>query len=322
MFKNQNYSINYMREDNKHIVYNRQYNQIYTDLQEYMLNNRKLVNSMKMKIENENVPTCPTINSSNNNINNTSSTTTSKPISNNILKKDKNITNNKFNTNIKNNSNKIVNSKPITSHYTFVPTQPDKLFWCFYIFKNGIENYNQLGEINVVHDKKIKIEYIQKMRLKKNQLKPHKIATQNYVENYLLNEDKIDLKSFLYLCVFEGLNVMYINKKTFYEKILTEEDDEFNKDSENKDKICVLSKIDGSSDNYGCEINISNEKITYYREKYYHLENIDKPVKTFSAYKLDELVDLCNKLGIDIMNPLTNKKKTKKEMYESIVQYF
>ena len=313
MLKNPNYNINYMREDNKHIIYNRQYNEIFSKLQEYMLTNKKLVNCMKTKIENETIPTTSTINNQ---------PKTNGTISNSILKKDKNITKNKFNTNIKTNSENIVHSKPITTHYTFVPPHHDKLFWCFFIFTNGIEKYNQLGEINVVHEKKVKIEYIQKMRLKKNQLKPHKIASLNYVENFLLNEDKIDLKSFLYLCVFEGLNVMYINKKTFYEKILTEEDDEFNKDSENKDKICVLSKIDGSNDNYGCEINISNEKITYYREKYYHLENIDKPVKTFSAYKLDELVDLCNKLGIDIMNPLTNKKKTKKEMYESIVQYF
>jgi hypothetical protein len=40
-----------------------------------------------------------------------------------------------------------------------------------------------------------------------------------------------------------------------------------------------------------------------------------------SGYKLSELVQICEKLGIDIINKETNKSKGKKELYEAIIQY-
>jgi hypothetical protein len=41
-----------------------------------------------------------------------------------------------------------------------------------------------------------------------------------------------------------------------------------------------------------------------------------------SGYKLSELVEICEKLAIDIFNKDTNKSKNKKDLYETIIQYF
>ena len=70
---------------------------------------------------------------------------------------------------------------------------------------------------------------------------------------------------------------------------------------------------------YGHVINhIDAEKI---KTTLYKLDNIDKPIKTLTAYKLSELIEICNKLSIDIINNETNKSKCKKELYESIIKY-
>ena len=42
---------------------------------------------------------------------------------------------------------------------TFSPKQKDSLFWCFYILKYGETNYEMLENINIVLEKKLKMEY-------------------------------------------------------------------------------------------------------------------------------------------------------------------
>ena len=224
------------------------------------------------------------------------------------------------------NSKKNIIKKPLIKankeSYIFYPKEKDMLFWIIYIMKNGMDSYETLENKNIVNEKRMKIEYVELLRKKKSSIKSHKIAPLNYIENYLVNEEKIDLKTFLALCIIEELDIIYSHKKTYYEFSKFVEDDE--PDIENKNnKINVVVRLDESGDiKYGYYVNVTNTKITEYRDKYYKMENIDKPIKVFSAYKLEDLIELCKKLAIDTMNPITNKKKTKKELYESIVQYF
>ena len=44
------------------------------------------------------------------------------------------------------------------------------------------------------------------------------------------------------------------------------------------------------------------------------VENINKPLKAISAYKADEIRELCKKFNIDIMKSDT-KFKTKRDLY-------
>ena len=72
---------------------------------------------------------------------------------------------------------------------------------------------------------------------------------------------------------------------------------------------------------YGYEMG-TNESISNIRNTFFKLEAIHKPIKAISAYRLDELINICNKLVININNNITSKQKSKKELYESIIQYF
>jgi uncharacterized protein involved in tolerance to divalent cations len=71
---------------------------------------------------------------------------------------------------------------------------------------------------------------------------------------------------------------------------------------------------------FGYEKN--NEVLNSIKATHYKVENIEKPIKTMSAYKLQELVDICQKLGIEFSNKDTNKTKNKKDLYEAIIQHF
>ena len=249
-----------------HNIQEGKYNDVINKLQDYMLNETTIKNSLSNKIDNilENI----------------------------CLVKPNKI----FEKNIK---------ERIT---TFSPKQKDSLFWCFYILKYGEQNYEMLENINIVLEKRLKIEYIEKIRKEKQIVKSHKFATLTHLENQLANEEKIDINTFFTLCVVENINVLYICKKTYFELLM------------NDDKIHIIHRLDNYS-KYGYE-GIEQSKIELYRSTLFKVDDVEKPIKSISSYKVSELVDFCSKLGIEICVKDTNKNISKKDLYESLIQYF
>jgi len=203
---------------------------------------------------------------------------------------------------------------------SFLPREKDKLFWCFFVMKNGFVEYEKLRLdidtnecINMVVEKKLKIDYVNKLRENKTIIKKYKIASLTDIENYLVNESVIDIKTFLILCILEELSVLYIKKKSYYDLNFVSSDVESSK------QHVILCHTPFK---YTYEFEKNQMDIEKYKTDLYKLDNIDKPIKSFSSYKLGDLVEICNKLSIEIVNSSTQKKKTKQELYESILQYF
>ena len=190
---------------------------------------------------------------------------------------------------------------------TFFPDVHDSLFWSFYIMKNGQEAYDSLGKINIVIERKIKIEYIERFRESKQALKTYKTAPLTHLENILLNEKQIDIKTLIALCVIEGISFMYIYKNTYFE---------MNIDPDESTQINTIVRMDMPT-RYGYKI---IQDIKSVRESFYKIDNMNKPLKSMSAYKLDDLVIFCNKLGMT--SEKDGKKVNKKCLYEMLVQYF
>ena len=183
----------------------------------------------------------------------------------------------------------------------------DTLFWCFYIMKHGDTKYEMLEHKNILTEKKIKIEYVEKIRKEKQTVKTYKFATLTHIENNLANDNYLDIKTFLTLCAIENLNILFVKNKTYYELLMN--------DSNELHIVYLLQ-----NEKYGYEINPTNaEQI---KSTLYKLDNIDKPIKSMTGYKISELVEICEKLAIDIVNKETNKAKCKKDLYEAIIQYF
>ena len=206
---------------------------------------------------------------------------------------------------IKDKEKKVVKDKEIKPAL-FIPREKDTLFWCFYVMKHGDVKYEMLEYKNILTEKKLKIEYVEKIRKEKQTVKTYKFATLTHIENNLANENQLDVKTFLTLCAVENLNVLFVKNKTYYELLMN--------DSNELHIVHLLQNY-----KYGHEINPTGA--SQIKTTLYQLDNIDKPIKSMSGYKLSELVEICEKLGIDIINKETNKSKGKKELYEAIIQY-
>ena len=177
----------------------------------------------------------------------------------------------------------------------------DTLFWSFFIILNGEHEY--LLDNTFKREKEFKIESIEKLRSIKSELKAIKIRL-NEIENELLNEKRISIKSLMALCLLYKKNIFYIwNNK--YIEFINDPDDNIN-----------IIKYDVNK-NYN-EILHDNSltKLNYYRENYWQIENINKPLKAIASYTRDELIVIVQKLEIKDIS----SKKTKKEMYEKILE--
>lgn len=201
---------------------------------------------------------------------------------------------------------KFVKHVTVEKNSFFCPREKDTLFWCFYVMKHGDTSYEMLKHRNFIIEKKLKFECIEQIRGDKQLIKTYKIATLTHLENNLANDERIDLKTFLSLCIIENLNVIYINKKTYFKLLMND-----------TNSIHVIHCLDNYK--FGYEQITTNNDIT---SKLFPLESIDKPIKSISAYKVQELVDICDKLSIETTCKESGKTKSKKELYELLIQYF
>ena len=185
----------------------------------------------------------------------------------------------------------------------FEPREKDSLFWCFYIMKNGQTAYDLLDHRNFIVEKKLKIDYVEQMRSEKQQIKMYKFATLTHLESNLANDDRIDIPTFLSLCVIENLNVTIVKKRTYFELLMNDGTD-----------MHTIHCLDNHKHGHN--------QIVPDKQSLLKIDNIAKPMKSISSYKVCELTDMCEKLKISIINEKTCKNKNKNELYESIMQYF
>jgi len=197
----------------------------------------------------------------------------------------------------------------------FVPIENDSLFWCFYIIKNGDMKYEMMNHKNVFSAKQLKISYVETIRKYKKTVKTHKFDTISNVESNLVNDNIINIKTFLTLCTLENINIIYVSKKTYFELLMNDDGD-----------IYIVHEINNSKNGnykikYGFELG-NIETINNIKNTLYKLDKIDKPIKAISSYTIQELVNICQKLAIETVDKNKNKTKSKKDLYEEIIQFF
>lgn len=171
--------------------------------------------------------------------------------------------------------------------------QDDKLFWSFYIFYYGYEEYHLINNFFII-EKNLKIENIIKIRENKDLLKSNKIV-KSFVENELANEKQISLITLNALALIYKLNILYIKKRMIF--IINHNDESL---------INCKNIIEEKSDKSIDLIKLDNSIIEEILKDYYIVNNINKPINCISYYKLNDLIDICKKLNLDS----SNKKKT------------
>ena len=209
-----------------------------------------------------------------------------------------NDSNNKSNINSSNKNNSTKNIIKPTDNI-FYPKQKDNLFWCFYIALYGFDNYDTVSNF-FTKEKEVKYAWIEDIRNRKEILKPIKIS-KSTVEDELANCLKVTMTTIKAMCHLFDINIFYIDNKKFYEI------------STNINKpVYVIEKKDQT---YGLKRNLTFEQLDYYRNHFWKLENLDKPLKAISSYKINDLRAICSKIHIDCSN------MTRPQMYQAILSY-
>ena len=193
--------------------------------------------------------------------------------------------------------------KKISNRITIKET--DQLFWYFYIALEGYDEYKLVSN-KFTLEKELKITNIEKMRSNNSILEQQKLKISEY-ETTLLNSKKIDIPTLCGLAAYNELNIIFIKNKVYYH---------FN--FGNIDNTIIIYH---EGKNYSCEINPTKELIETVHNNYYHVENPNKPIKGISTYKVNEIVEICNKLGIKTQLE-SGKSKSKKQLYMEIQTYF
>lgn len=212
---------------------------------------------------------------------------------------------------------KVINDKKtndkVINDNIYKPRQADSLFWCFYILKYGYSKYEmEVGNQHFTIEKAEKFKYIEKFRKNKDILKINKIKPLSDLEDNLAHSQRISIKTFFALCIIEKINILLVDKRKIYESI-TNDDSEIN----------VIHRNGISFEHY-IELNMSPITLTNLRETYYKVTGFDNSLKSMSSYKVDDLLELCKKLDINLQpnNGDAKKKMGKKDIYELLVQNF
>lgn len=212
-----------------------------------------------------------------------------------------------------NEKSQDIKSNLVKKQELFIPNQQDSLFWLYFIIKNGDTSYELLNNKNSLISTQMKIDLVSIIRKNKDVVKMYKFDTILNIESNLANDNNLNKKAFLTLCAIENINVIIICEKIYFELLMN--------DSKN---IYIIHELPCKSNyylKYGFEI-AKEETINNIKETLYKVDNIDKPIKSITAYKVEDLINICYKLKIDIIDKDTKKHKSKKDLYESIVQYF
>lgn len=206
----------------------------------------------------------------------------------------------------------------------------DPLFWCFYKIYKNLEDNDLLYINTFTEEKNNKIKFVEEMEGKKNILKKFKIK-HSILKDELLNDGKISLYTFKNLFILYNLNILVLKDNNTFSGFFSSEDyynlflnnlDLNNLETEFKlNNVIKLSYNNTShiSNNYEIimDIKMNNENIMKLVKTSYYIENLEKPLKGESSYKLQELIDISNKLKINLLDN-NQKKKTKKILYSEI----
>ena len=158
----------------------------------------------------------------------------------------------------------------------------------------------------------MKIDYIDIIRKNKEIIKKYKFDTISNIENNLVNDKIINIKTFLILLAIENKNIIYVKKNMYYSLCMNDSDETY-----------IIHEIINNSNynikKYGYEI-ATKDALNNIYTNFYKLEGINKPIKAISFYKINELIQICKQLAIEVINENTKKTKSKKELYELIIE--
>ena len=214
----------------------------------------------------------------------------------------------KINSSLFDNVKENTQQEEKNKDYFFSVPYKNKLLWFLYINEHGMSSYEQVTSNYYSVEQEEKFRYVDMIRKNKDIIKKYRKKWKiKDIENDITFSNCFSLTTMECLSFILKINLYYIDNI----KIYTSTDPTFKKNM-------IIHKINNE---YKLELiyedNNLHKKILDYRNALWNIENIDKPLKNIASYKLQNLIDIANKLNINVMKTPT-KKKTKKVLYQEI----
>jgi hypothetical protein len=200
--------------------------------------------------------------------------------------------------------------KSVSTQY--FPRKPDTLFWCIYIALYGMKEYDQIG----IHYGNIEIKEKQKMvelmkktpnLIKNANKKITKVLSQEIMSDFMTNKHTtVDM--LMIFAVYNNMRIIFVNVD--------------NKNQPDKSYTILGSQIYTQTTviykknkYYGLEMDYQEQKMEEVLNNLFCMEQIDKPLKAITNYKIDDLEAIAYKLNMDF----TSSKLKKQELYNAIL---
>lgn len=195
--------------------------------------------------------------------------------------------------------------KTIT-HERFSPLQQDTLFWCIYIIAHGYGDYLQIGRnygIKELSERHKIGEFVKQntVRMKQTNYKITGVALQEIMAELIVVQKQTSMLSLIAMTVYYNFNVIIVlpGNKTYCEFLAADNEPTYLITKDGRGKYSVQFEP------------ISTEQRDLIKSSMYRFEHYNKPIKSMTSYKVDELSDIARQLGI-----LDETKKYKKpELY-------
>jgi hypothetical protein len=185
--------------------------------------------------------------------------------------------------------------------------EPHSFFWCLYIIHYGIRSFMEIGNKygNVECDEKLKIVNDMKENPSKLKEMNQRItkSKQQEIMSELLTSTQLSISTLSVICAYYAVNVYIVIPKTNIYYYIS---------SKMAEKTCILYKSNRGK--YIMDIEINDEKTEHIKNTMVLLESPEKPFKSLSSYKLNELMDIAIRLKLTE----ENTKQKKSELYERI----
>ena len=193
------------------------------------------------------------------------------------------------------------NTQSFNSSSFFSVAEDDILFWTFYILKYDYETYLHTRR-SFSFEKQQKFSLIEQLQKKKQYLKSHKVKLNNLIED-LGTSHTINLATFVGLCCAYKINIVIYKNKVA----------EKHQFDESSSTFFMYNKSDK-------QLHTNKEKGFNIEKIFYIVPNLDKPLKSLTSYKKEELIEIAQLFSINSVCSQRKKSKTKQQLYDEIVQ--
>jgi hypothetical protein len=191
---------------------------------------------------------------------------------------------------------------------TFRPAlNQDPLFWCLYIMMNSTFKYEQLAN-RFTAEQDGKRDQVLLLRDKGKVLKQTtglKFSAST-IEGDIMSQ-RMSLHAFQVLVRLNSLNAVFVNPQN---RVYAE----FISDAVSNKPVHVIERSIQTPKSIAM-VQATEPQLTAIRATHYRIENMQKPIKSVSAYTVAELTEMCHQLKIQL-----KPKMKKTELHEAITK--